>query len=142
MQVPLEQLVGLRGPLSEVFRNLCWLLAFQASFIALFALIPCAIGSFAFSHLVRSSILKSSGHFILKRILFSFFDCTSSEGEPMDLSYMVNITNVESESTKNLLKPEHGAKIAFGYLAMAALTFSVQAALKLYLRYAGGEFSV
>jgi len=135
MQVPFEQIVGLRGPISEVFRNLCWLLAFQAAFIAIFALLPSVLGSFAFSSFEKAGVFSRSAHFVTKKILFALFDLTSTEGVPMDLPFMVNVTITESEAKKKLLQPDHGGTMVFGYLVMAVVAFSMQAALKLYLKY-------
>ena len=90
MQMPMENLIGLRGPVGDLLKNLGWLLAFQTTFIAIFGCIPRAIGSIAFHHVIaRSQYLSSTLHFLFKYIIFANFDLTAKDGEPHGFSLRV-----------------------------------------------------
>ena len=49
IQIALDELLGLRGHLSLLIRNILWLLAFNGAYIGLFAFIPMSIGSTVYS---------------------------------------------------------------------------------------------
>jgi len=134
--VPLAQLIGLRGPILDLFRNLAWLLAFQTTFIALFGCIPRAIGSFAFNQFItRHSTVSTTMHFLIKTILFAGFDLRSEEGQPMDLVDIVKIITEENQRHNSLLQPKDVAKIVFGCISMSCTTFLLQALAGLYQKY-------
>ena len=44
INLALDELLGLRGPLSVLIRNVCWLLAFNTTYLGLFAFIPKNVG--------------------------------------------------------------------------------------------------
>ena len=52
IQIALDELLGVRGPLSLLVRNIMWLLAFNGAYIGLLAFIPISIGSTIYTLLV------------------------------------------------------------------------------------------
>jgi len=53
VNVALDELVGIRGPLTTLLRNVLWLLAFDGAYLGLFAFIPFSIGHSMYSVGVR-----------------------------------------------------------------------------------------
>ena len=53
IHVAMDELLGLRGPLYLVWRNIAWLLTFNATYIGLFAFIPYSIGYTVLAALYR-----------------------------------------------------------------------------------------
>ena len=45
LHVAVDELLGIRGPIHVLLRNLLWLLAFNCAYLGLFAFIPFSIGS-------------------------------------------------------------------------------------------------
>ena len=45
INLALDELLGLRGPLNVLIRNVCWLLAFNTTYLGLFAFIPKNFGA-------------------------------------------------------------------------------------------------
>ena len=134
--MPVEQIIGLRGPIGDLFRNLSWLLAFQTTFIAIFICIPKAIGSFAFNLFVlRYTYVSAFMHFFFKRVLFVFFDLKSKEGNTMDFTYFVKVMSDANEELNSLLQPHDMAKVAFGYVFLAVVAFVLQGFLWCYKEY-------
>lgn len=128
--MPLAQIIGLRGPISDLFRNLVWLLAFETTFIGIFGVIPRSIGSLTFNQLIfRSETISRTLGFLVKLILFAGFDLNLKDGQPIDLIRIIKIITEENEKCKSLLRPDDLAKITFGYIAMAIAVFIVQTVL-------------
>ncbi|GFH56482.1 hypothetical protein CTEN210_12958 [Chaetoceros tenuissimus] len=137
MQMPMENLIGLRGPVGDLFKNLGWLLAFQTTFIAIFGCIPRAIGSIAFHHVIaRSQYLSSTLHFLFKYIIFANFDLTAKDGETqMDLKYLGKVVQDRAEDLDPLLTPQDVGKIVLGYVSFSLTTFFFQAIMSAYKEY-------
>lgn len=134
--MPVEQIIGLRGPIGDLFRNLSWLLAFQTTFIAIFICIPKAIGSLAFNQFIlRYTYVSAFLHFFFKRVLFVCFDLNSKEGNPMDFAYFVKVMSDANEERNSLLQPHDMAKVAFGYIFLAVVAFVLQGFLWCYKEY-------
>jgi E3 ubiquitin-protein ligase MARCH6 len=136
-----ENLIGLRGPLSTVLRNLIWILAFQTSFIFLFCCIPCIVGSISFSILSKNALIGTVTNFIATKALYLTFDLKSRDGAPMDWIQTIRIMNEENERLQTLIQPRDVSMIVFGYLTYGALSFSFSGCIGLYKRYFKGSLS-
>merc|ERR1719498_2098487 len=54
--VAIDELIGIRGPISSLLRNIIWLLAFNGAYLGLFAFIPFSIGSAVLTFFETSKI--------------------------------------------------------------------------------------
>ena len=134
--MPIEQIIGLRGPIVDLFRNFGWLLAFQTIFIAIFTCIPRAIGSFVFNHFVlRFKYISTILHFAFKIVLFLMFDLNSKQGEPMDFAYLVEVMSIANKERDSLLVPHDVANIVFGYISLAMVAFILEGFVRYYKKY-------
>jgi E3 ubiquitin-protein ligase MARCH6 len=70
INIALDELLGVRGPVGTVVRNLMWLLAFNAIYLGLFAFTPGFLGMMLSSYVFRS-----------KSILFNFADVNNTVAE-------------------------------------------------------------
>jgi hypothetical protein len=136
IQMPIQQLIGLRGPIVDVFRNLAWLLAFQTTFIGLFLCMPRYVGSVAFRQLiVRSETLSNVARVLIKYVIFVGFDIRSKDGPPMDLNTVAQIMNEANEKENSLFQPKDIGHILFGYIFMSLVTFLSRGSLSIYRRF-------
>ncbi len=79
IQIALDELLGVRGPLTSLVRNILWLLAFNGAYIGLFAYIPISIGSTIYALLLphTKQILEQCKEYLMKfdpQIAFIFTD--------------------------------------------------------------------
>ena len=63
INVALDELLGLRGPISTLVRNLLWLLAFNATYLGIFGFVPKTFGTVMygtfFNTTLTDNVLKS-----------------------------------------------------------------------------------
>ena len=111
INVALDELLGLRGPMSTLVRNLLWLLAFNATYLGIFGFVPKTVGSVIYSSFFNTTLCGN----VLKAIPFVASD---------DLNRTTVITllaSLEEESVnKNTtFKLSDFATVTLGYLSMA-----------------------
>lgn len=136
IQIPIQQLIGLRGPIVDVFRNLAWLLAFQTTFIGLFVCVPRYVGTVAFHQLIfRSKTISAVAHLLLKYMIFVGFDIRSKDESPMDLNKVAQIMNEANETENSLFQPKDIGHILFGYIFISSVTFLFQGLLSIYRKF-------
>ena len=135
MAMPIDELIGLRGPVSSLIKNLCWFLAFNTSYLAVFASVPAFIGSITY-------VQYSQTYFISKFVLF-FFDMilllpftklTRESDETATIAKIMALLDKETEERNCILRPSDMAKIALGYLTLAGSVFIMQGLARLYNR--------
>ena len=133
MHVALDELLGLRGPLSSLIRNLLWLLAFNTAYLALFAFIPHSTGisthSFLrtfFSHGER--ILTQSRIFEKLQVLAPVF--LKNLRLPIT-DKMTVIMGKESTRVDSLFNFSDIATITLGYLSIASTVLLLQSLVHL-----------
>ena len=112
IHMALDELLGIRGPISALFRNLMWLLAFNTTYLGLFAFIPHTVGVSVNSALRNSLILK----FIYGHV--------PETGLSLDSMHsIITSLNAESRRLNTLLQLPDLATIVLGYLSMACMVF-------------------
>ena len=60
INVALDELLGLRGPISSLVRNLLWLLVFNAVYLGVFAFVPKTIGSVVYSNILNTTFFDNA----------------------------------------------------------------------------------
>ena len=154
IHVALDELLGLRGPLGALIRNLLWLLVFNTTYLGLFAFIPHMVGSSVLSRVVNSTAIKAgadllgraveAGSGVLRlghwgRIIGARVDLDQLQGRGNSTIFSFSIgvareLNDESERIGALLRLPEVATILTGYLSMALVVFLLQAGVALHRR--------
>lgn len=130
-------LIGLQGPISHVFRNLTWILAFQTTFIFLFGCIPRIVGSISYSILSKNVLLGNLTKFFATKALYLTFGLQTRDGTSIDWIQTVKIMNEENDRLQTLIQPRDVSLIVFGYLTYALLSFLFIGAMSLYFKIFG-----
>lgn len=110
----LDELLGFRGPLFAVVRNLLWFLVFNTAYLGVFAFMPSTIGSSIFSLLANNTSLES------------FINNTNSSQAELSVgSFMSAVYELEqrSKDTNSIFQPSEIAKIGLGYSSFACFIF-------------------
>jgi len=131
IHVAIDELLGLRGPLSGLIRNLLWLLAFNTIYLGLFACFPHAIGQRAYKRMLNSEQLLN--------LVTSFPTLSFND---ISFSFMIESLRAESERRNPILQLPDLASITLGYLTLAALVFLSRTNASIVLHvYKNGIFS-
>jgi E3 ubiquitin-protein ligase MARCH6 len=126
INIALDELLGIRGPLLVVARNLLWLLAFNAVYLGFFAFIPRSIGI-----AMSSIVFNTTG--ILNTSSTEIGEFGKNETESLGMDYPNdNITVVgtwkliEAESARHdtTFRLHDIATIALGYFSIATAVIS------------------
>lgn len=113
INVALDELLGLRGPLSALVRNLLWLLTFNATYLGIFGFVPKTIGSVAYSGIFNTTICEG----IVKTIPFVY----STEQNQTTIIGMITRLEHESSERNTTFKLSDLAVVILGYLTIASL---------------------
>lgn len=122
INLALDELLGLRGPFNILIRNVCWLLAFNTTYLGLFAFIPKNFGA-------------SMHSLVLNRTSFASWMYNTTEpgvGEEVAFPRLMSALNEESSRLDTTLRLPDLATITLGYLSMALLVVLVQLSVYLY----------
>ncbi|KAL7513840.1 hypothetical protein ACHAXN_011071 [Cyclotella atomus] len=111
INLALDELLGLRGPVFAVIRNLLWLLVFNTAYIGIFALLP---SSFGVAIYMVSTKLR-----LLQRTLDVL------PGFESVANILVSL-NDKSKETNLIFQPSDIGHIGLGYLTFACSVFFVQ----------------
>jgi len=106
IRIALDELLGLRGPLTSLVRNVLWLLAFNGAYIGLFAFIPYSIGSSIYS-MVKPYLEYAVGY-----ITTSF---ASSDGL---MTALTADFRVVMQVTTAVIQVNHMARISIGIVTL------------------------
>lgn len=120
MNLALDELLGLRGPIGALVRNISWLMAFNITYLGLFAFLPRFVGATVFHRLLRSAVTGLLSHVTF--INNSDITNTTSFG----ISEVVEQLNSESQRHRRTLQLNDLALLVLGYLSMAALVVFIQ----------------
>eukprot|EP00980_Cylindrotheca_fusiformis_P001980 scaffold443_cov125-Cylindrotheca_fusiformis.AAC.29 len=113
INVALDELLGLRGPLSTLVRNLLWLLAFNATYLGIFAFVPKTVGSAVYSGVFNATVCDK----VLKSIPYIHSD-NRNETTLLSIISAVNAESVERDTTFRL--PDISI-VTLGYFSIAAM---------------------
>lgn len=122
INVALDELLGLRGPLLALIRNLLWLLVFNTAYLGVFAFTPLKFGGSVFRL-----------YAILSRRLPIFFAILPGNLWENFIASMEELDRKSNES--NLIyQPSQIAKMGLGYATFSILIFLLQATFALAVR--------
>ena len=119
INVALDELLGFRGPLLALIRNLLWLLVFNTAYLGVFAFTPLKFGGSVYE--------------ILSRMLPNFVSVLPGNLWENFITSMQELDRKSNES--NLIyQPSQIAKMGLGYASFSILIFLLHAALAVALR--------
>jgi len=130
INVALDELLGFRGPLLSLIRNLLWLLVFNTAYLGIFAFAPFKFGGSMYKLLstlmtiwpIRSSIPDSvSGVVILWDSL---------------IASMQELDNKSAE-TNLIYQPAQVAKMSLGYISLSVMIFLLKGIVVVAVRQRG-----
>lgn len=116
INIALDELLGVRGPLLVVGRNLLWLLAFNAVYLGFFAFLPRTFGIAFFSLLFKSTVFTATP---------SANDTNATEVLHLNVSEEPSLANVwkaievESVQQNTAFRLHDIATVALGYATFA-----------------------
>jgi E3 ubiquitin-protein ligase MARCH6 len=144
INIALDELLGVHGPVGTVFRNLLWLLAFNAVFLGFFAFSPRVVGSTVSTMLFNHSNVfspEASGPVHMdNNATFALNNLTVGVTSPVILLNLtrgsvasvfdvLRAVEAESERLKTTFKLSDLFTIAVGYLTCAAIVIVAWALL-------------
>lgn len=108
IHVALDELLGLRGPVIGLIRNLLWLLAFNTTYLGIFVYLPYTIGGTFLSLLITPDVFKDP----------------LDVHEPFhELRYTIWLLNKRSLEKSSLFQLPDFARLIAGYLAVSSFVF-------------------
>ncbi len=133
LAMPLDEVIGLRGPISSLIKNLLWFLLFNTSFLGVFACVPSLVGGITYAQYSQSKLISKSTTFFFEYLfLLPFLKFTREGDETTTLKIVLDLLEEETNKQNNILKPNDIAKIVLGYLSLAASIFLMQGLLNFY----------
>jgi hypothetical protein len=130
--MPMDELIGLRGPVSALLRNLLWLLASNAAYTGIFGCIPYVIGRFWYSRLSAFSRIVEASTFLFQKVFFSLFVFDETLGPQLNATDVLLKLNATSHKSEIMLKPSDVASMTLGYFSLALSMFIIKISLKTY----------
>jgi E3 ubiquitin-protein ligase MARCH6 len=111
INVALDELLGLRGPLSTLVRNLLWLLAFNATYLGIFTFIPRTVGSAIYAGVFNTTACSG----LLKKLPYVYSESPDNV-TAMGLLYSLN---EESSRLNTSFRLPDLTTVTLGYFSMA-----------------------
>ena len=111
INVALDELLGIRGPPSTLIRNLLWLLAFNATYLGLFAFVPRIIGSAVYVGIFNTT----SCTVVMKAIPYLY----SEDGNTTTVYSTITAVHQVSEDLNTTFQLPDIATMILGYFAIA-----------------------
>lgn len=133
INVALDELLGLRGPLSVLVRNLLWLLAFNATYLGIFGFIPKTVGYVVYSGFFNTTAIITA----MKSVPYIHSD---HENRTTVVSILTKIEE-ESASRQTTFKLSDFATVTLGYLSIAFCIVLMKYGLMLFTK-AGRRFGM
>jgi len=144
--VPIDQLIGIRGPISALLRNLFLLLLFITTYLGMFLCLPHAIGTSAFGRFSRITPFVKLTQFIGELFLFpglawnkflfaSFRYKSNNEENIQNFEHVIAVFKAKSDGDRSLLQLTDLALIALGYFTISAIVFLLQLCPTIFRRY-------
>ena len=121
VNVALDELLGLRGPIGAVVRNLLWLLGFNAIYLAFFVFLPRVLGMAGNTILFNTTMLlkNSTGNVTL---MFNASDMmTATVGNLSSVVDVFRAVEAQSERVNTTLRLSDILCILLGYMACGSL---------------------
>ena len=127
INVALDELLGLRGPISTLIRNLLWLLAFNATYLGIFAFIPKTVGSTVFSGLLNTTVCEK----VLKTLPYVYSD----DEDRVTVLSMISSLNEESSERHTTFQLPDLSIVTLGYFSIATIMVMMQVGWIFYQKF-------
>ncbi|KAG7357135.1 ring-variant domain containing protein [Nitzschia inconspicua] len=124
INVALDEMLGLRGPVGALIRNLLWLLAFNATYLGIFGFVPKTIGSVVYSGLFNTTLCSD----IVKSVPF-FYSENKNETTVIN---MISRLEQESIHRNTTFKLSDLSVVILGYLSIAVFLVMARYALVVF----------
>jgi E3 ubiquitin-protein ligase MARCH6 len=111
INVALDELLGLRGPLSTLVRNLLWMLAFNATYLGIFAFIPRTVGSAIYAGVFNTTACSG----LLKKLPYVY----SENPDNVTVMGLLSSLNEESYRLDTSFRLPDLTTVTLGYFSMA-----------------------
>eukprot|EP00956_Cyclotella_meneghiniana_P032809 scaffold91580_cov70-Cyclotella_meneghiniana.AAC.7 len=111
INLALDELLGLRGPILAVVRNLLWLLVFNTAYLGIFALLPASFGDAIYKLSTKLAFVQRT------LIVLPGF---------VTLSNTLVALNEKSKETKLIFQPSDIGQICLGYIFFSCSVFFIQ----------------
>merc|ERR1719148_83982 len=112
INVALDELLGLRGPVTTLVRNLLWLLAFNATYLGIFGFVPKTVGSVIYSSIFNTTLCGDA----LKFIPY----VSSADKNQTTVVSILSALEQESNNSNTTFKLSDFAAVTLGYLSIAS----------------------
>lgn len=128
INIALDELLGFRGPLLALIRNLLWLLVFNTAYLGVFAFAPSKFGGFIYGILSKVMILSP----VRTRIPQTIFSLSSHLWDNLITS--MRDLNRKSKETNMIYQPSQIARMGLGYVSFSILIFVLKASVAMFVR--------
>jgi E3 ubiquitin-protein ligase MARCH6 len=127
INVALDELLGLRGPLTALLRNLLWLLVFNTVYLGFFTFVPRTIGAAVFSTLLNTTTFENALEII--PIL------RAENATNISLKASITLMNEQSKNLNTIFRLTDFAAVNLGYFFCAAVVVVMRYSWLLMLRF-------
>mmetsp|Transcript_942 Transcript_942/g.1041 ORF Transcript_942/g.1041 Transcript_942/m.1041 type:complete len:1331 (+) Transcript_942:60-4052(+) len=128
MNLALDELLGLRGPVGALVRNISWLMAFNITYLGLFAFLPRFVGATVFNRILNSTVTE----IVSSMSFFQPLDTMNSTSSGI-LALIVDL-NLETKRFRRTLQLNDLFFLVLGYMSMAIFVVLIQSIVSLRRR--------
>lgn len=155
MNMRIDELIGFRGPISALMTNLMWFLAFNTTYLGVFACIPKFMGNLTYLQYSQSILITKLVTFFFEQILMLpyvpftleeeisvtyfervvLFPYIHHKRKPPSYANLETVTKVlhdEIENRNSILNISDVAKMILGYLSFASSIFIIRGVMRYY----------
>ena len=124
INVALDELLGVRGPFTALIRNVLWFLAFNATYLGLFAFLPSTMGSLTYHTFLNTTTTIS----LVKQLPLIY----SEDKNVTTAATLVSSLNEESEKLDTTFRLVDFTTVVLGYLTTASFFLVIKGAWALW----------
>lgn len=128
MNLALDELLGLRGPIGALLRNILWFMAFVMTYLGIFAFVPRFVGSTVYRRVLNSTDIPRFLHHL------PLVNTTEPKRFVIGLVQILEEINFENNRLEQTLKLNDIFLLGLGYMSMALLIVAIQFAVSLRQR--------
>jgi E3 ubiquitin-protein ligase MARCH6 len=130
INVALDELLGLRGPLSSLLRNLLWLLVFNTIYLGFFTFVPRTIGAAIYSTLLNTTAFDNT----LEQIPV----LRAENATNISMKASITLMNEQSKNLNTIFRLTDFAAVNLGYFFCAVVVIVMRYSWLLLLRFRRG----
>lgn len=125
INIALDELLGFRGPLLALIRNLLWLLVFNTAYLGVFAFAPSKFGGAIYTIITKLMAVRPLS---VPAGVGNFWNSFITSMQELDK---------KSEETNLIYQPAQVARMGLGYLSFSILIFLLKAIVSVAVRSRG-----